>query len=197
MEYSNPFDWNDIIIAVIFNLQQYSWLSRSAIIQTVLLLLLLFTLIQGIYDYVPDTSYVFNEYNVTAVIWLQCMVLFDVCGSVHLGNKCCYFSPTECTIFLKSLFAQHVSDVKASIIRSTTVVFHSHRFLVSGVFILCDLYWCRALSLKLAVIQWWWGPTPIQVTWNKHTRNQKSMAVKNYCCAPDDGCCDIQNMLSK
>jgi hypothetical protein len=45
-------------------------------------------------------------------------------------------------LFVKSLFAQHVSDVTASIVRSTTVVFHSHRFLVSGVFIPCDLYWC-------------------------------------------------------
>jgi hypothetical protein len=44
-------------------------------------------------------------------------------------------------MFLKSLFAQHVSDVTAYIITSTTVVFHSHRFLVSGVFIPCDLYW--------------------------------------------------------
>jgi hypothetical protein len=60
--------------------------------------------------------------------------------------KCFHFSPTECTIFLKSLFAQHVSDVTASIISSTTVVFHSHRFLVSGVFIPCDLYWCWATS---------------------------------------------------
>jgi hypothetical protein len=49
-------------------------------------------------------------------------------------------------MFLKGFFAQHVSDVTASIIRSTTVVFHSHRFLVSGVFIACDLYWCWATS---------------------------------------------------
>jgi hypothetical protein len=50
------------------------------------------------------------------------------------------------TIFLKSLFGQHVSDVTAFIFRSTTVVFHSHRFLVSGVFIAGDLYWCWATS---------------------------------------------------
>jgi hypothetical protein len=42
------------------------------------------------------------------------------------------------SMFLKSLLAQHVSDVTASIVRSTPVEY-SHRFLVSGVFILCDL----------------------------------------------------------
>jgi hypothetical protein len=48
-------------------------------------------------------------------------------------------------MFLKSLLAQHVSDVTASIVKITTVVY-SHRFLVSGVFIPCDLYWCWATS---------------------------------------------------
>jgi hypothetical protein len=39
------------------------------------------------------------------------------------------------SLFLKSLLAQHVSDVAASIVRSTTAVY-SHRFFsVSGVFI--------------------------------------------------------------
>jgi hypothetical protein len=62
--------------------------------------------------------------------------------------------------------------------------FCSHRFfLVSGVFIPCDLYWCWprhcitvSCRLKLAVIQWC-GLTPIQVARNKHTRNQKPMAA--------------------
>jgi hypothetical protein len=49
-------------------------------------------------------------------------------------------------MLLKNVFAQHVSDVTASIIRSITVVFHSHRFLVSGVIIPCELYWCWATS---------------------------------------------------
>jgi hypothetical protein len=49
-------------------------------------------------------------------------------------------------MFLKSLLAQHVSDVTASIVRSTPVVFHRHRFLVSGVFSARDLYWCWAPS---------------------------------------------------
>jgi hypothetical protein len=48
-------------------------------------------------------------------------------------------------MFLKSLLAQHVSDVTASIVRSTTVVY-SHRFWVSGVFIQCGLYRCWATS---------------------------------------------------
>jgi hypothetical protein len=38
------------------------------------------------------------------------------------------------SMFLKSLLAQHVSDVTASIVSSKTEV-HSHRFVVSGVFI--------------------------------------------------------------
>jgi DUF1365 family protein len=45
------------------------------------------------------------------------------------------------SMFLKSLLAQHVSDVTASTVRSTTVC-TVIGFLVSGVFIPCDLYWC-------------------------------------------------------
>jgi hypothetical protein len=38
-------------------------------------------------------------------------------------------------MILKSLLAQHISDVTASIVRSTTVVFSAIGFFVSGVFI--------------------------------------------------------------
>jgi hypothetical protein len=49
-------------------------------------------------------------------------------------------------LLLKSLFAQHITDVTTPISRSTSAVFHSHRFLVSGVFIPCNLYSCWARS---------------------------------------------------
>jgi hypothetical protein len=61
-------------------------------------------------------------------------------------HKQCYFCfilvqlNVQYSMFLKSLLTQHVSDVTASIVRSTTAVY-SHRFFffVSGVFIPCDL----------------------------------------------------------
>jgi hypothetical protein len=68
---------------------------------------------------------------------------FNVCGSVHLGNICFILIhlDVQYSFFLKSLLAQHVSDVTASIVRSTTVVY-SHRVLkVFGVFIPWDCYW--------------------------------------------------------
>jgi hypothetical protein len=46
------------------------------------------------------------------------------------------------SFFLKSLLAQHVSDVTASIVRSTTVVYSHRFFMVFGVFIPWDWYWC-------------------------------------------------------
>jgi hypothetical protein len=81
---------------------------------------------------------------------------------------------------LKSLFAQNVSDVTVIIVRSTTVVFHSHRFLVSGVGSHNDVAQHQYKSHGIN--------TP---------ETRKPMAVKNYSCAADDGCCDVRNMLSE
>jgi hypothetical protein len=71
---------------------------------------------------------------------ILCSFKFNVCGSVHLGNICFILVQlnVQYSMFLKSLLAQHVSDVTASIAWSTTVVY-SHRFLVSGVIIPCKL----------------------------------------------------------
>jgi hypothetical protein len=76
-------------------------------------------------------------------------------------------------MFLKRLLAQHVSDVTASIVWSTTVVFTT-----IGFWILVCLFratcvgvgphrHCIAVSFR-----------PTQVARNKHTRNQKPMALK-------------------
>jgi hypothetical protein len=103
-------------------------------------------------------------------------------------------------MFLKSLLAQHVSDVTASIVRSTTVVY-SHRCLVSGVFISCDcigvgphrhcitvsLYWCWATSsLYHGQFVLVLGHIVTVSRSVSDTRNQKPMAV-HYSCAPGDG----------
>jgi hypothetical protein len=40
-------------------------------------------------------------------VHVNTVMKFNVCGSVHLGNKCFYSSPTECTIsyVLEKLFS--------------------------------------------------------------------------------------------
>jgi hypothetical protein len=61
---------------------------------------------------------------------------FNACCSVHLGNKGNYLFQLNVhfVMFLESflLFAQHVLDITASIIRSTTVVYAAIGFYVEG-----------------------------------------------------------------
>jgi uncharacterized membrane protein len=76
--------------------------------------------------------------------------MFDACCSVQLGNKGNYLFQLNVHFLMFSesflLFAQHVSDITASIIRSTAVVYAAMVF-GFGVIIPCDLCWCFATSL--------------------------------------------------
>jgi hypothetical protein len=93
-------------------------------------------------------------------------------------------------MFLKSLLAQHVSDVISTIVRSTTVVY-SHRFFG----FLC------VYSMRLVMV--FQSETdrdivtmcPNIITSRTEQTHQKPIAV-HYSCGPDNGCCDVRNMLS-
>jgi hypothetical protein len=69
--------------------------------------------------------------------------ILNVCGSVHLGNICFILIQLngQYSMFLKSLLAQHVSHVRASIVRNTTAVYN-HRFFG---------FWC-VYSMRLVMV---------------------------------------------
>jgi hypothetical protein len=53
-----------------------------------------------------------------------------------------------------------------------------------------DAYFVGTMKWETAEYRWQWQLFADDV------RSQKPMAVKNYSCANDDGCCDVRNMLS-